>query len=216
MIGLPNSDGKLKTMNKVRGRIMEPTKQTYPYKVKVDGPQDIYNFEFAQKKIHDNVVDSGATSFSMTSIMPPGLDDQLAIAGVYLSWVHNCSFTNTIVRPLIAMNKHERFSPKGHKFIRENFVRKNACYTGSIFGRTTEDTYSYVFINAWEGSGYRQQEVDAIVAFYWGIHRVLINPWYFLDPPKGAGPPLAQTQKQMSTLSEDQLMRFRYKAYNIV
>jgi len=219
VVGMPGSDGELATMNKVRGRIAQPTRQAYPYKVRVDGRQEVPNFEAQQKTIHDKVVDSGNTGFTMSSIVPPGTQDQLDETGSYFpNW--KCTFANEMVRPLIAINGYERYSPKGHEYIIEvdSLVKRSGCSRGPglIFGRVTADVYEYVFINSWEHSNYRIEEISPIVAYYGGIQRILFDPWYYLDPHAGRTEITSTSNKRYSALKDEQTMKFRDKVYPIV
>jgi len=108
VVGMPDSSGACKTMNKCRGRIMGKCHVDKESFIEADffqggesggggagrsfggdgesfgggGEADLYEWEGKQKKIHDAVVDSGDVSFQMTAVCPPGIKEYLDKAGV--------------------------------------------------------------------------------------------------------------------------------------
>lgn len=176
VVGMPGTSGVLNTMNKVRGRLL---KETHMDKERVVG-NSLSKYESEQKKIHDDVaIKSGSTSFTMKSVTPPGLEAFLNEIGMsFPTW--GCEFTNTTVRPLSPIAEREMYSPCGHLFDWdiENIHREYACGKhGSIFHRSTEDVFEYVFRH--QCSDFKQDMVDALTAYYRGIGNLLINPFVF-------------------------------------
>jgi len=176
VVGMSGTSGELNTMNKVRGRLL---KETHPDKERVTG-NSISKYESEQKKIHDDIaINSGNTSFTMVSITPPGLEDFLNEMGMSFP-IWSCTFTNTVVRPLSPIAEREMYSPCGHLFDWdiENIHREYACGKhGSIFWRSTEDVFSYVFRH--QCGDYQQDMVDVFTAYVRGIGNLLVNPLVF-------------------------------------
>lgn len=180
MVGMPDSAGALKSMNKIRGRIM---KECHVDKESVGGTS-IYGWEAEQQKIHDAIaVDEGTVSFSLQSFIHPSIESQLNEVGVSVpSW--SCTFSNSIVRPLSPITPRSSYSPCGHVFDQDisGVHREFACAKfGSIFGRWTKDVFEYVFRSACTGytSG---GTIDAITAYTHGVGAVLVDPFSFLTP----------------------------------
>jgi len=151
MVGLPNSAGELKTMNKCRGRIM---KSCVPDKTTLPG-NSVYLWEMEQKKIHDEIaINSGKTSTTMRGVLPPSLEDKLLEVGVSLSnWKSmTCSFNSTIVRPLASMLQPNPYSPCGHAFYHDlttmNLDKVERCG----FGAWRYDVFDYSWANACTGT----------------------------------------------------------------
>ena len=180
MVGMAGTAGELKTMNKVRGRIM---KECHSDKEPIQGSKSIYKWESEQKKIHDGVaVNVGSTDFVMVASAPPAMEQLLNEIGIYFpQWI--CGFTNTMVRPLKDVQQYSTYSPCGHLFEHdfEHMYRFYACGGhGRLYGRSVQDVFDYKFRNAC-GVGGVASPVDALVAYYNGIARVLISPFIFVQ-----------------------------------
>ncbi len=175
VVGMGNSGGDCKTMNKCRGRIM---KSAHMDKEPVSGPIDVYSWEAEQKKIHDEIaINSGSPTFVMTSTMPPGIEDYLEKAGlIFPSWI--CVFTNSLVSPLAPIKAYGSYSPTGHlnTWDLTNMRREYLC--GVLFVRFAADIIDYILVH--QGTG---DEVlgalDPLVAYSRGIAGVMINPLAF-------------------------------------
>lgn len=182
VVGLAGTAGEHKTMNKVRGRIM---KECHPDKEPIEGPKNLYKWEAKQKEIHDEIaINSGATAFSMTANAPPAIEDRLnEIDMSFPQW--NCSFDNTVVRPLEAVQQYSTYSPCGHRFTWdfEHMYRFYACGAhGRLYGRSVQDVFDYVFETACpEYGNYEITQIDVLVAYYNGIARVLVNPFEYVQ-----------------------------------
>ena len=181
MVGMPSSAGRIKTMSKCRGRIMF---ETHEDKEELDvegvGLGWLHKAEDKQKEIHDAIINEGSTSFSMKALSPPSLDDKFTEVGItFPSW--NCSFTNTLVRPLQPVAKYGTYSPQGHKFIHDFSLAEkitNCSAYGSLHNRKTEDVFEYSFIQVYTGTG--AGEIDALTAYFRGIGQITYNPMHYI------------------------------------
>jgi len=174
VLGMPDSDGEAVTMNKVRGRIL---KECRPDKENITRG-NIYTWEQEQKKIHDEIAFSGDTSFTLTSVEPPGLSQQLREIGAnFPSWT--CEFINTLVRPLIPIQRRNPYSPCGHLIIWDfRTLRRQICAPGRHF----RDRFNYAYKHVC-GIEYTSPEIDALTAYYGGLfYRAIIDPMSFVAP----------------------------------
>lgn len=152
MIGMSNSNGELTSMNKCRGRIMKSCMED---KTPLD-PGTIYEWEKEQKKIHDEIVNSGSTSFIMNAVFPPDFEEELNNIGMNINGYH-CSFTNTYVCYLAEMLQKDPYSPCGHEFYHDydgmNLLVWDMC-GGLVFGHfTRNDVFEYSYKNTCMGGG---------------------------------------------------------------
>lgn len=176
VVGLSGSYGDLKTMNKVRGRIL---KKCHDDKELIEGPKNLSMWEEKQKKIYDDIaIDSGETGFTLTANAPPAMKEQLNEIGLsFPQW--NCTFTNTMVRPLKQVRQYSTYSPCGHRF-RQDFqhMKKEVCGPGRV-----RDTFEYVYESVCpEYSNFISiTQVDALVAYYQGTARVLTHPMEYVE-----------------------------------
>ncbi len=203
MVGVPNSAGRFKTMNKCRGRIVF---ETHPDKEPLSmgaggGLGWLRDAEKEQKKIYDAIaVEEGGEEFTCTSMVPPGLNEKLNPLGMmFPSWL--CSFHNSVVRPLKVIEAQSTYSPCGHKFVRDwpNAHHETACGShGSVFGRSQQEVVYYVFIHECTGDlGW--EPMDALVAYTRGIARVLTNPMAYI------GAELSHNEEMSNRISASQL-----------
>jgi len=182
VVGMPNSNGEVSSINKVRGRLMKKCVADKS-RLEIGGGGSnawLYKAEAEQKKIHDEIaIVAGNTTFTLTSVAPPGLEDVLNEIGLsFPTW--SCNFINTLVRPLSPVLERELYSPCGHSFDRdfEHAHLEYACGRhGYPFYRASEIVYDYVFRHYC--GDYEQDMIDAIVAYYRGVGNLLINPFLF-------------------------------------
>ena len=121
ILGVANSGQDFTTMNKCRGRILKPCHQDKePYV-----GTDIHNMEKEQKIIHDSVaIDVGETTFSMQSVVPPGLQYKLdALDLVFPTW--ECVFENTTTLELASVKPQANFNDKGHRWSYDDYTPQN-------------------------------------------------------------------------------------------
>ena len=180
MVGLSGSSGELTSMNKVRGRIM---KACHEDKEPVEGSKNLYDWESKQKEIHDDIaINAGYTWFMLTGNAPQAIEDRLNEIEMSMpQW--RCNFNNTVVRPLKDVVRYDPYSPCGHRFTWdfEHMYRFYACGAhGALYGRTVQDVFDYVFSRVC-GPGGTRHSVDALVAYYNGIARVLVNPFSYVQ-----------------------------------
>jgi len=195
VIGMPNSHDEKISMNKVRGRLM---KSCYPDKKALESG-NVYKWEQEQKKIHDEIALSGDTSFTLLSIIPPGLKSQLDDLGISFP-VWSCEFTNTIVRPLIAVQRYNTYNPCGHLMIWDfQNLKHEICGHGN-----TQSTFEYAYMHAC-GQEYVSSEIDAVTAYGGTINRVLVNAFYSV---KSGTTTHNEVSTRMSALSEDPILSF--------
>ena len=176
VVGMPGSSGKVNSINKIRGRLMN---ECHADKERVAG-FDVYKFESEQKKIHDEIaISKGDTSITMVSVTPPSLEDFLNEMGMsFPTW--SCTFINTVVRPLSPIIDREAYSPCGHKFDWnfETMHLQHGCGKhGSVFWRSTENVFEYVFRH--ECGEYQQDMMDVLISFFKGVGNLLLNPMAF-------------------------------------
>ncbi len=201
VVGMPGSAGKVNTMNKSRGRILfETHSDKEPLEIGVGGGVSwLYKAEEEQKNVYDAIVNEGETSFSFTSVVPPSLDSKLLEIGVTFPY-WRCSFDNSVVRPLKSVEKKGVYSPCGHLFIADykNLEEiKNCGRHGSIFWRSTEDVFTYVFQHACTGE--LNWSIDVFTAWESGIGAVLINPMGYI------GPGLSQSEEIAASINTSKL-----------
>ncbi len=182
VVGIPGFSGACKTMNKLRGRIME---KCHHDKEPITGPRDPHYYETLQKKIHDDIINKGNTTFTMKSCQPPFLYTTLMdLHTSFPMW--ECEFTNTYVRPLAPIVPYGTYSPCGHKFIPDfttlRYVPCILCGHYMPVPCLWRHIYDRVFIRACD-ENFKQKPNWAVVAYYQGTANVLIRPFeYFLAP----------------------------------
>ncbi len=108
ILGVPNSSGNIKSMNKCRGRIL---KSCHKDKEIYMGTS-VVNMEREQKKIHDAVVEEGNTYFgakaiTLSSLVPEF--EQLHLTNP--SW--ECAFNNTLLMSLAPVIPQANFNDGG-------------------------------------------------------------------------------------------------------
>ena len=184
VVGMPSSAGNIKTMNKSRGRILfETHSDKEAMSIGVGGGLSwLYKAEEEQKNIYDAIINEGETSFSLTSVAPPSLDSKLLEIGItFPAW--GCSFHNSVVRPLKSVDKQGTYSPCGHLFIADykNIEQISNCGKhGSIFWRSTENVFEYVFQHKCTGT--LNWSIDVFTAWENGMGAVLTNPMGYIGP----------------------------------
>ena len=191
VVGMPNSGGACKTMNKCRGRILGacyPDKEPLP-------TNDLYVWEAEQKKIHDDVVDSGDISFQMRAVCLPGLEEYLNKTGsVFQPW--SCAFVNTAVMKLSPVILREPFNAKGHYFDWD-FSRLEKKMCGRLFSRFYADVFIYVYRSAatdiamWD-------DMDVLVTYAYGAGSFLVNPMNYLAAEMSKGDELQQNLRSLT------------------
>lgn len=184
MVGAPNSAGNLTSINKCRGRIMFEVHEDQEV-LEIGSRGDIawlHEAEKQQKIIHDKIANEGRTSFTMKSVVPPGVKDVLDKIGItYPSW--KCEFTNTLIRPLTPVISYPLFNAKGHLFEQSyEFGKKGeSCGThGAVFGRIYADTFRVVYVD--QDTKILILEVDIVVAYVNRARGQLIDPMMYLEP----------------------------------
>lgn len=177
--GMPNSSGELETMNKCRGRLLKACKAD---KTIVEGPKDLYSWEGKQKEIFDDVsVKIGSTDFTARAFIHPNITTMLNAVNMYLGGYWSCSFSNTLVAALLEVPKFAPYSPCGHFFTWDfpNIHREDNCGRfGSIFWRSTEDVFDYVFRH-YCSDQLEWTSMDVLVAYFRGVGNLLLNPFVF-------------------------------------
>jgi len=177
VVGLTGSSGDLQTMNKVRGRIM---KECHDDKEPIEGPKNLDKWEVVQKKVYDDIaINSGETSFTLTASAPPSMESRLNEIGLsFPRWI--CTFTNTVVRPLKNVVQYSTYSPCGHRFKQdfEHMYYYPCGFAVAGVGRVGKDIFDYVYESACPqySDSITTTQVGAVVAYYQGTARVLINP----------------------------------------
>jgi len=168
--GGASTAGASKSMNKLRGRIM---KQIEEDNTPIPG-NDVIDFEAKQKKIHDEIIDSGSTTFTLESTAPPGLEDQLSAP--FPSW--NCTFRNTYVRPLSRIIPLFSYSPCGHSFDWDIEHIRSDWPCGWTNLRVNRFDYIFRQVCGTHSTG----TVDALQAYADVVGRTLVDPMAFIAP----------------------------------
>ena len=175
--GMPNSNNSCKTMNKCRGRIMN---SCHADKEPLPG-SDLYTWEAEQKKIYDAVVDSGAVSFQMTAVCPPGLQTYLDLSGsTFQPW--SCAFVNTALMKLSPVIPRAKFNADGHRFDWDFSNIGKATLCGGLFSHFYRyDVFEYVYRRAAEPDSMLWDSMDALVAYSRGIGSFIVHPLKYLS-----------------------------------
>ena len=172
VVGMPNSDGECKSINKVRGRIL---KECYPDKHPLEG-SDLHEWEAEQKNIHDEIaLKSGSTYITLSSVTPPNMRYLLEKAkAVFPSW--SCVLNNTLVSPLMLPFKGSSFSPCGHQYIWgfHNMTRQVCGAPIRRYGWMRYDTFEYYFRHVC-GDGPGRPNDWVVVAYYTSFAHLLIG-----------------------------------------
>ncbi len=180
--GLLNSDGKLKTMNKIRGRLMfecHEDKEALPVST-------LEGMEEEQKKIYDAIaVQEGSNSFNFRAIIPPGFRERLAEVNATYPELWTCSFTNTNVIPLTSVIQYDPYTAKGNywdwDFSNYHWEVRCAGSTTGIFSIGPKQVFEYSLVSAFD-EDIRWAPREAIDVYYSGIGRVLVNALAYLNP----------------------------------
>lgn len=172
VVGMPNSDGECKTMNKVRGRLL---KECHPDKEPLEGT-DLHEWEEVQKDIHDEIaLKTGSTSITLVSTTPPNMQYLLDKAmATFPTW--SCTMVNTIVAPLMLPFKGSSFSPCGHEYTWgfHNMTRQRCGAPVKGYGWMYYDTFEYYFRHVCgEGPGVPNDWV--VLAYYNSLAHLLIG-----------------------------------------
>jgi hypothetical protein len=174
MVGLIGSAGELKSMNKIRGRIMKEThddKEGLPVNT-------LSSMEQEQKRIYDEIaVKEGSTSFSMRSVAPPGLEDKLEEVGATFPGSWTCNFKNTIVLPLSSLDKPVPYSACGEfwdwDFSDFHWESRCAGSTSGPFSVGSREVFEYRLFSACDGEALAGAQ-DALNVYYQGIGKLLV------------------------------------------
>lgn len=145
ILGAPNSAGEYKVMSKTAGRLL---KSCVADKTRVPGA-DVRDFELEQKRIFDENIGQGNTSFTMHSICPPGLDSLLSNLGLRFPY-WTCIFTNTMNLKLANVLPQAPFNPCGYKWssTRDTPREGTLCYPNRS---TVDDLFTYTYYNPCSG-----------------------------------------------------------------
>jgi len=188
VVGMAGTSGEHETMNKVRGRLMfECHDDNEPL---TGGNLPVWEEE--QKKIYDAIaIEPGSTTFTCSSMCPPGLSDQLAEANVYFPYTWGCSFLNTIILPLTPVKWCDPYSPCGQLFDWDlsDYHWEYRC-AGSQFGAYSvgaKEVFEYKLYSACEDSNLVWSPLDAILVYYSGVGRLLTNPFIYTEAQIATG-----------------------------
>ena len=179
--GIGGFAGEAETMNKIRGRLL---KETHDDKEQLPA-DELTKMEAEQEKIYNDIaIRTGSTSFTLTSVAPPGMDDRLAEVGATFPDRWTCDFTNTIVLPLTPMESDSPYSPCGESFdwdFSESTLEAR-CAGGQFgaFSVGSRLTFEYALFSACDEAALGVAQ-DAIVVYYNGVGQVLTNPMTFLQ-----------------------------------
>ena len=146
VLGLQDGTSETNFMSKTSGRLLTRCYDDSEY---VPG-SDLSSYEEEQKKIYDENVLQGATTFTVSSVCPPGLEDILSNIGLrFPRW--SCSFRNTMVFTLADVIAQNTFSPCGYKWSSTVYTpRQMTCGPGSV----VPDYFKYMYINPCTGDYY--------------------------------------------------------------
>jgi len=180
VVGLSNSDGQLKTMNKIRGRIMfECHEDKEPLSVNT-----VTGMEDEQKRIYDEIaIGEGSNNFTFEAVAPPGFEEKLSNANATYPALWTCRFTNSIVLPLTQVQQYDTYTALGNYWDWDfsDFHWEARC-AGSQFGVFSvgpRQVFDYVLVSAFDDDLIWQPN-DAIVVYYSTIGRVLVDAWTYL------------------------------------
>jgi len=181
MVGLIGSAGELKSMNKIRGRIMKEThddKEELPVNT-------LAGMEREQKRIYDKIaIEEGSTSFSLVSVAPPGLEDKLSEVGATFPGRWTCSFKNTIVLPLTDLSSYVPYSPCGEfwdwDFSDFHWESRCAGSTTGVFSVGSREVFEYRLFSACDQSALAEAQ-EATTVYYRGIGNILVHAMNFLS-----------------------------------
>jgi hypothetical protein len=198
--GMAGTAGEKTTMNKIRGRIMKEChedEEELPVNT-------LSKMEAEQKKIYDEIaIKSGASSFTMRSIVPPGFADKLEEVGATFPERWTCTFTNTIVLPLTPVTQYDPYNACGEYFDHDfsNFHWEVRCAGShfSPFSVGSREVFEYTLYSACDGEALAEAQW-AIDVYYQGIGRVLTAPMTWLAG-EAAGRETVQTRLNETTYS---------------
>jgi len=181
-IGFPD---EVTTMNKIRGRLMKEThgdKELLP-------SQTLNDMEAEQERIYNDIaIKTGATSFILTSVSPPGMDDKLAEVGATFPESWTCDFTNTLILPLTPVKEEPLYNACGEFFLQDftNFHWEPKCAGGQfgVFSIGPKEVFEYRLFSACNEVVLGTSQ-DAIVVYYNGIGQVLTNPMFYVGATIG-------------------------------
>lgn len=111
---VPNSSGKLRFMNKVRGRIVY---EGYADGTPASESEDVIEMEDKQKELFDLAISEMSTTSTMKGVIAPPLKQLLTNAGIVFAGPRNLVLKNDVVQPLVSISNAPQMSGEGHKYI---------------------------------------------------------------------------------------------------
>lgn len=132
--GIPNSDGPMKFMNKVRGRIVKEL-----YKDAKVLEDDLYTLEQQQKKMYDEAYNEITKTSHMTGFLPKPTKELLTAAGVTFQGPRDLELHNSTVPKLATLQAKPQMSGEGHRYQpgapkKANCLAGDACLDGGRGG----------------------------------------------------------------------------------
>lgn len=142
VVDVPNSEGTMRFMNKVRGRIVF---DSYDDEEVVDKGNNIKKMESKQKEMYDLPVNEISDSEIMRGVLPLPMKKLIDSAGVTFSGPRDLILVNSVVQPLAELSSFPQMSANGHRYqpaspIKEDCGRQAShCVSG--------DTYKFEYKN---------------------------------------------------------------------
>lgn len=195
ILGAPNSADEYTTMHKTAGRLLKPCTVD---RTRVPG-NNVYEFEAEQKRIFDDAMDQGSTTFTATSITPPGLTERLDLLGLrFPTWT--CTFKNTMNLKLADVIQQSPYNACGHEWssTTDNPREEWGCYPKRTY---TDNLFEYQYINpctrvSFGAYDWMQSQ------YYAAINRLTIGGGWFSD---GSGAVITFYTGGESTIDEGSL-----------
>ena len=185
VFGLAGSSGELTCMNKFRGRIM---KETHADREGLEN-NELSAMEQEQKKIYDEIaINSGDTSFTLTSTIPPGLTEKLREANSYPPERWTCDFKNTIILPLSQVEQQESYSACGERWdwdFSDYGWHRDRCLYYEVF--------KYSYVSACDDNVLGDTMESLELYFAGSVGTYLINPMIAVFPTSGFATPVFRT-----------------------
>ena len=136
VVDVPNSEGTMRFMNKVRGRLVF---EAYDDEEAVDNGNNIKKMESKQKELYDLPIKELSDTDIMRGVLAPPIKKLINDSGITFSGPRNLTLVNSVVQPLAELTTFPQMSANGHRYQPASPIKEycndnsNQCIGGDTY-----------------------------------------------------------------------------------